>query len=74
VTIDVYEWVQSYGAYDDLLTTVASLYDKTTPITMTIGDLATTYNVIIERVIPHLAQAERPDVLGPLRLILQEAP
>jgi hypothetical protein len=74
VTIDVDEWVRSYGAYDDLLTSVASLYDKTTPITMTIGDLATTYNVIIERVIPHLAQAERPDVLGPLRLILQEAP
>jgi len=74
MAIDVEDWAKNYGAYDHLLAALDTLYGKTTPITMTIGNLVTTYQVMIERIIPDLSQAERPDILGSLRLILQETP
>lgn len=73
--IDTLEWMRrTSNAYDDLMAIIATIHDATTPPSMTIGKISTTYSISIERVTPEWGEADTPDRVGPIELLVQEIP
>lgn len=73
--VDTIEWMRRESkTYDGLMADIATIHNVTTPPSMTIGKLTTTYKIDVERVTPEWGEAETPDRVGPIQLLVQEIP
>jgi len=71
--VDVNTWMEHESKdYDSLMTDIATIHDATTPVSMSIGNLSTTYSVNIQRVTADWREAETPGRVGPITLLVQE--
>jgi hypothetical protein len=71
--VDAGEYLnQNGGDYSDLLNTIATLYDTTTPLTLSVDFWANTYSVRIDRVIINPDETLRPDAVRDITLLCEE--